>query len=258
MTSDAIRIPLRVFSLPKQGCTPDENEDACAHDAERGLYALADGASESGFARLWADLLVREFVRRPEPQLGPWASWLPALQQRWAQEVEHLDLPWYAEMKVQQGAFATFLGVVVQPPALQAVAVGDSCLFLLRDAALYRKFPVESSADFSLTPWLVGSRRFDESSLAERTKCLRCDWQPGDRLWLMTDALAQWFLQQVEADHRPWEELQPLLQAEEGEAAFASFVARLRESQAIRNDDVTWMAVEVSERNHEIHEIHEK
>jgi hypothetical protein len=37
----------------------------------------------------------------------------------------------------------------------------------------------------------------------------------GDRLWLMTDALAQWFLQQHEVGQRPWETLDAVLTAGE-------------------------------------------
>jgi hypothetical protein len=46
------------FSLHKDGNRPDEYEDAFAGNPKVGRFAVADGASESSFAALWAKLLV--------------------------------------------------------------------------------------------------------------------------------------------------------------------------------------------------------
>jgi hypothetical protein len=59
----------------------------------------------------------------------------------------------------------------------------------------------------------------------------------------MTDALAQWFLRGTEGGGKPWERLESILQAPQPEAAFASCVEELRNSQQLRNDDVTLVAV---------------
>ena len=67
------------------------------------------------FAGLWARLLAEGFVaaRRPRDLAG----WLGDARRRWAAEVMGLELPWYAEMKREQGAFATFLGLACGRPA---------------------------------------------------------------------------------------------------------------------------------------------
>src|SRR4051794_1385943 len=101
----------RHFGLPRRGHSADEYEDACAGDARAGRFAVADGATESSFAASWARLLVEEFVRTP----APWSSWLPALRQRWAAELQDQPLPWYAEAKAEEGAYATLLGVWLDP-----------------------------------------------------------------------------------------------------------------------------------------------
>src|SRR6202790_423862 len=121
-----------VLCLPKHGNSEDEDEDAWAADPDRGRFAIADGASESSFAGRWAQLLTEAFLAAPRPSDLP--EWLAEPQRRWSAEVLGVELPWYAEMKREQGAFATFLGLGVLRPTAEragkwrAVAVGDSCL----------------------------------------------------------------------------------------------------------------------------------
>ena len=125
---------------------------------------------------------------------------------------------------MREGAFATFLGLVVKEKNdllcderrhWQAVAIGDSCLFHVRAGRLERAFPIECSGDFGNTPWLVGSRVPPCDALAQREVRAEGDCCTDDRLWLMTDALAKWFLEEHEAKARPWETLEPLLTGRE-------------------------------------------
>ena len=48
---------------PKSGNTASEYEDAYAVKPEALRFAVADGASETSFARQWAELLVEGFVQ---------------------------------------------------------------------------------------------------------------------------------------------------------------------------------------------------
>ena len=155
----------------------------------------------------------------------------------------------------------------------QAIAVGDTCLFHTRGAALLRAFPLDDSQQFSNAPKLVGARTPAEEVL---NRCLV--WpdgrgQPGDRLWLMTDALAQWCLAAHEAGGNPWAELDTLLPSpargrgaatkSPGEgmlpspacgsgaggegSVFADWIEGLRSTRGLRNDDVTLLAIVLEE-----------
>jgi hypothetical protein len=244
MSKGGPSISYQALALPKRGHTVAEYEDAAALNEERGRFAIADGATESSFAALWARLLVAEFAAATHPDLAPWGDWLPTLQQRWAEQVGNHTLPWYAEAKLQQGAFATFLGLVVHDDRWQAVAVGDSCLFQTRGDELRYSFPLFSAADFDASPWLVGSRGGDAATMERRTRRAEGDWQVGDCLWLMTDALAKWFLEQVETRGRPWLELDAVLLSPSPKDAFADWVEGLRDSGRLRNDDVTLLVLQ--------------
>jgi len=230
----------QAFSLPKRGSTPEEYEDAFAGDPHAGRFAIADGASESSFAGPWAKVVVDAFVQTR----GSWSAWLPAARARWHDMFEGRDLPWFAEDKFAQGAFTTVLGVSLAsapeggPIEFSASAVGDSCLFHIRNDALHCAFPMTRSTQFSNTPTLLGSRRRSPESSRTERKLKNGHCRPGDFLLLMTDALAQWFLWEVETGHKPWHAL--LRQNKKG---LTDFVEELRDCRKLKNDDVTLLVI---------------
>ncbi len=231
------------FRLPRHGHAADECQDAAGADAERGRFAVADGASESPFAGTWARLLVETFVAAGNGAEA--MPWLGQAQEHFASAVRRApgepEPPWYLETGLRQGAFATFLGVVVHGGDWQALAVGDSCLFQVRGDSLVQAFPVERSHDFGTTPWLVGSRPSPGAEGQAQGVRRRGDGRPGDHLLLMTDALAQWFLAEVEGGRRPWQALDRLHAS--GPTAFAGWINDQRGLRRLRNDDVTLLTV---------------
>jgi hypothetical protein len=242
------------FHEHKRGNAANEYEDAYAGDAAAARFAVADGASESSFVAAWAKLLTEGFITA---EGKPWRDldWLLPARARWAAEIDPLPLPWYAEEKREQGAYATFLGIVLgkapasggrQPPVTfrwRAVAVGDSCLFRLRKGRLLQSFPLSRSSDFGNQPPLLGSRgRAADTPANVPRLCgkVRC----GERLLLMTDALAEWMLRRTEQEQRPADDIDRLLAEADPHHAFAAWVQERRERQGLRNDDVTLMVID--------------
>jgi hypothetical protein len=241
----------RSFTLVKEGNAPEEYEDALAANPRTGRFAIADGASESSFAGLWAKLLVDGFVASGERRTT--VDWLTPLQERWAHQVDLLALDWFGEEKRLSGAYATFLGLSLKKPSAgsregrwKAMAVGDACIFQVRDGSVLAAFPLSASAQFGNRPALLGSRAV-ASEQAERWSRAQEEfgkWQPGDRLLLMTDALAQWFLRRTEAQSKPWEPLLNKL-AEPTATALAAYIKDLRRNDGLVNDDVTLLNIEL-------------
>ena len=240
----------RAFSLPRRGNTPEEYEDAFDADPAVGRFAVADGATESAFAQSWARLLVEDFVRHMEAEPQSWADRLPAIQERWQAAVGKEPLPWYVKDKFRRGAFATFLGLTILGTGdgaveWRAVAVGDACLLHTRTTELLIAFPVSGSEQFDNYPNLVGSRMAAEH-VREKLSVQACgDARPDDRLWLMTDALAQCCLAKHEAGDEPWEVLESLRLSPEGDTEFVRWIEAMRDDGGLRNDDVTLLAIVV-------------
>ena len=233
MTNDASWLRWHAFHTPKRGNAPEEYEDAYAGDPVRGRFAVADGASESSFVAEWARLLVEGFVNAEK---SPWREleWMGAQRQRWAADIDARPLPWYAEDKREQGAYATLLGIGfrrptdAQPGVWRALAVGDSCLFRLRDGHLRQSFPLTHSSDFGNQPPLLGSRGRSADTPEKAVRRIGGKWRRGDRFLLMTDALAEWTLRRSQEDKHPTEEIAALLDGESPPDAFAAWVEERR------------------------------
>lgn len=248
MTDGLPVLDWRAFRQHKRGNAAEDYEDAFAGDPATGRFAVADGASEASFAGPWARALAEAFVSTPGK---PWQQldWLAPPRKKWATQVDALALPWYAESKRDDGAFATLLGLVLQPPrgdgpgAWRALAVGDACLFHVRNDRFLTSFPLTGAAEFGNSPRLVCSRAMAGREAEYETA--RGRWRPEDRFLLMTDALAQWFLEQADRGREPITTIACLLAETDPEAAFPAWVEERRKADGLRNDDVTLLVIDI-------------
>lgn len=256
-----MRVAVQTFWLPKAGNRPEEYEDAFwppqAHrmwEGARFRCAVADGATETSFSALWAGMLVRAYCQR-QPSLTRFLQSLPALGQTWRAQVTAQPLPWYAEDKVRQGAFASFLGLTLEQAAPRSgrfatwnvVAVGDSCLFHFRDDRLLAAFPLAHSEQFNSRPFLIGTEAPSEERLCAHLARQRGQCRPGDRFYLLTDALACWLLHRLETE-APCDFL-AVLNTQEAFTAFVQEERLQRDAEGrplLRNDDVTLLRLDVA------------
>jgi len=246
-----LAVGVRELWVPRRGNHPDEYEDASAAAPPKGRFALADGATESSFAAAWARLLVEDFVQAAGCDFDAWKSRLPLLQKQWYASVQSPSLSWNAEAKLEQGAFATFLGITIDHasdgnPVWQATAVGDTCLFHTRGAELLDAFPLAQSNKFNNAPPLLGSRMSPQTLARVPVAHARGEGRSGDCLWMMTDALAQWCLREHEIGNHPWREIEALFSQQDADRRSAAWIDELRTSRRLHNDDVTllWIVLE--------------
>lgn len=235
------------YQVEKGGSRTDHLDDAVAVASSAGRFAVADGTTEGGFTGLWARLLVKSFTESPADPTEDWEAWFPAAQNAWLSELQDVEIPWYGQEHFEMGAFATFLGMTLNGEGndWRAVAIGDSCLFQTRENSLVLAFPLTKSQEFGIAPELVGSRSPLDDVLRNRRVERTGKGAPGDRLWMMSDALAQWCLKQCEADENPWEELAEFLSASSTKLQFMDWIEYARKKRKLRNDDVTMLVVEI-------------
>ena len=248
----AVRPSARALWLPKAGNAPEEYEDAFAVDPALRRAAVADGASDSYDSGRWARLLVDAFVDvTPAAGADGLRAWLAEPARRWAAALDRGALPWNQQEKSRLGAHCTFLGLeldVVEPdrPLLgtpcgrwRAVAVGDACLFQVRDDALLAAFPLAHADKFGSAPALLATAPAYRGPGLECAAAAAGDLRLGDTFFLATDALAQWFLRHHAEGGRPWRALAAAADA------FAPFAAALRAARRLRNDDTTLLRLDL-------------
>ena len=254
----------RVFTIPKWGNAPDENEDAaypltvnCPIKLGKGesfSCALSDGATQSSFSRLWANILADEASRASIFISDPMRILEHAIP-RWKNQVSRYELPWHAEEKVRRGAFATlvWLGIKIiegRPRGMQgswkALVLGDSCLFQLREGVLISSAPEPPGPDFSLNPVLFSSIAERNQQLFNRisSQITSGDCRSGDQFILVSDALAEWIFKNYNSGCEPFKMMQTrVFDAPANRSSFAAWVNSLREEKSIKNDDTTLASV---------------
>jgi hypothetical protein len=234
---------IQSFSVQKAGNGISECEDIWNYGKSDRLFsiALSDGATESSFSQEWAKELVTAFINHDQPK----SSWLVTAQQNWQQWLENQNLSWFAKRKVEQGAFATFLGLEILPDlSWKAIAVGDSCLFVVRNCELRitnyelrKSFPLKQSEEFGNRPRLIATHSKVEQISFSKINGVA---EVCDRFYFATDAIACWIFKQLEANQDPWVKLDEI----SSQDMFANWVNELRDRHEIANDDTTLLCLE--------------
>lgn len=238
----------RTYAVPREGGASGDYEDAAAVSGDRWpvCVAVADGATESVFARTWAELLAGGLVERGATGAETLRDAVPDWRAEWRAAVRERteDGPWYVEAKATEGAFAAVLGLSLTAEGeWRAVSVGDSCLFHVRDGTLVQSWPFEAPDAFTNRPALVSSRS-DRPVPSPDTAS--GPWQPQDTFLLATDAVAAWLL----GTDQPGDSsasTDPTAAGEWDDERFQKVVETARTAGALRNDDATLLVVRVSE-----------
>ncbi|HEY9792057.1 MAG TPA: protein phosphatase 2C domain-containing protein [Candidatus Obscuribacterales bacterium] len=244
-----MKVVCNTLWLPKKGNSDEEYEDAAAPiesvtgEMQSFRCAVADGATETSFSRLWARLLVDGFVEGTDRN---------ELKARWQDQVSGKQLAWYAEEKMQSGAFAALVCLTLKAGdgknggTWEVEALGDSCLILIRQSEFIEKFPLTRSDEFNSSPVLLSSNANDP--VADETMLKRSgNWQPGDVFYLLTDAIARWTYRRQEEYGDAAFYLQSM-KKQKDIVEFAKVQRELIDSESrplMRNDDVTLMRVVV-------------
>jgi|SRR5882724_9400508 len=256
------RVAIKTVFAAKYGNAAIEYEDAFFPDS--GSYditgircAVCDGATEAAFSGSWARHLARSFGQSglqlsAHQEIGiieeSIDEFLGVAREKWISTIDRSSLPWYAEEQLDRGAFATLVGMQFTLPATEkagiwtSVAVGDSCLFQVRQGSLWARFPLTQSDQFNTSPYLISSKKEPGDDIAGHLSFTSRELELNDTFYLMTDAISCWFLKQVEVGGAPWELLDPIL---EGKDSLDSLLDQLRREREIRNDDVTVMRIQI-------------
>jgi hypothetical protein len=303
----------RVFYAPKRGNELRHYEDAFAlagvepvglHDpsstypptimgalqpeGEVWRCAVADGATQGGFSRWWAQVLVEAYLQDApilKPSLEGMDAWLRTMAQRWNTEKIHEILqtvpqgsPRYARMQqslLLEGQAATLVMLELDLLAMRwrSAAFGDAFVFHCGKAEYRgkdilgvlptRPFSRVRSTDLDSNPILISTREANQAAWIWGNPAFRREdayaegsFEVGDRFVLMTDAVAGWFLRILEQDDPQLlhDELHHLLRLPNNQAFNTDWLTFARSQpthglEYIKNDDVTIAIIEIMVEN---------
>jgi hypothetical protein len=264
-----MQVQLVVFSAPKEGYAPAEWEDGAGGGSfgagathggapPRARFAVADGATETYESRRWVNLLIGSFMSpdqsgsTPFPPGSTWpeldrrsiGGWFKAMQERWQATMPATD-DLIEQMKIRQGTLATFvggqiLGIDTRAPIWQAVALGDSVLFHVRNGLLVEHFPPLRSRDFASAPEGIHTSPVLLDRMCEQVLFREGKLGQEDMIFVATDAFAKWMISRIESGDRT---LWPLLGELVHHNVFTQLVAAERRTGAMKDDDVTLMRI---------------
>jgi hypothetical protein len=255
------------FGAVESGNRPTEYEDAywperfIAQKIEAEcFFAVADGASDALFSGLWANMLVKAYgeERLKEFRDNKLPENFEQLQREWRKQVEQRivqPLPLHYEEKLRDGAFSTLIGLTIKPFSSdeietgkwEAVALGDSCLFHVQDNQCLFAFPLQYTEQFNITPPLIPSNARFNSRIISDVRSIGGHCRTNDEFYLMTDALACWFLRERECGQARLDIALMEIRQLQTPNDFEQWIIKLRQERVLRNDDVTLLRIKLGE-----------
>lgn len=233
-------------SVAKDLSYPELNEDAWSANAQGTCYALCDGASESYDSHRWARLLAERYAH----DMAFVLSWVEEAVATYNGLVDRAGLSWSQQAAFDRGSFASLLGLQLAESRreVEVLAVGDSIACHLRGGILLASFPYTTPERFDERPTLL-STITEQNAFVHGPDFLECNtsrkWsvEPGDSILMLTDAIGQWFLRELEASPGSIETLEPVQSAD----ALVELTMGMRAAGRMRIDDTTVLRLQVVE-----------
>ena len=235
-------------------------QDNFSYNEAKNCFAIADGATQSFYSSIWSKLLVDYFCENPQIDKNNWQEWLELIQQKWLEEVKAElekaksgnNFAWieiYNGLERSKSATSTFIGLQFIENQAKISIVGDSCLFIFQGNQLIQTYLLKKSTNFNDRPGYFGSRSKNNDDYEPEFLDIELKYkQHSDKLYfvLATDALAEYIFKYTEQQR----DILTTLLTINSEQEFENFVKSARHNGTIKmkNDDVTLMILEVSDR----------
>jgi hypothetical protein len=253
-----MRTHTRAYWTPKAGNEESEYQDAFAFESwDEGYsnethqrFVVADGATEAIYSGPWARALAENWYQRRLDLADGHEETLDQLAAQWQADLPVISRPWWAEEKIESGSFSTLAGLALTEKGggiqWEFQAVGDSCLFIVQLGKLIFCGPIKESSQFSSSPYLVGTQKIHNKNLAREIVIENGILDSRDDLnfFLMTDAIACWFMKCLESGESP-SILERISDGPDEQSVFLASIDRIRDEGGMRNDDVTLLSVSV-------------
>lgn len=237
MTCCRIQLDL-ALSVAKDSQQSDLNEDAFDKGIDGTTYAVSDGASESYDSRTWAKLLVEKFIEDSEFN----SEWVISAQKEYESNVDFQSLSWSKQLAFQRGSFATLLGLNFSKNIAHIFSIGDSLAVHIRRNSYLDSYPFHQPEQFDSRPELLSTIAqlnifTEESQFIFADHSIQWKLEKDDLIYMMTDAVGQWFLRELNSEKSSIKILSEVTNIEE----FLHLITTLRSERRVKVDDSTML-----------------
>ncbi|MFZ4680589.1 MAG: hypothetical protein ACOYLP_10520 [Flavobacterium sp.] len=210
-------------------------------------FSVSDGVSRSFFPKFWSEIVVTQFVERTDLSGN---DLIKFCQEEWQKRIDKIvalpDTKWFTKSQYNRKdpALATFVGLQFfeKEKKWSASALGDSFLFFIPKD--FKDFQNELVILSSKTVPIVFDNFPDYlTSIGDDHKG-RPKEESGNLIngifYLMTDAMAEWFIKEGEnaiGEITVWQ----------SQADFEKFISQANEENQMTNDDCAILCIELSE-----------
>ena len=256
----AVHVKVRGFLAPKAGFSCEQCEDALRISQTK--FCVSDGAGSASYSSEWAWALCFRVLKKSPPSQGSnqeFSEWLAPARTCWNTLVpwERLIRP-IQRKKAQRGSGATLAGIeildVQETSSLRFryFALGDSCIFLVRNNTCIWTQPIKHEDGFGFTPALIHTRQEYDRQTIQSWKEGEEEALPGDFLILATDALSEFIYrvlcqQNNDQELLPWIRKLLLIRKKHSNREFVTFIETKRRERKLRNDDVALVIIHISQ-----------
>lgn len=243
-----MKINIKGFITSKKSELYSDCADNYAINIEHNKFSISDGVSKSFFPKIWSDILVNKYVNQKD-----WKDnneFIVESQKEWQSKIDEIvnqpETKWFTKSQYNRKdpALATFVGLqfLESDQKWIAQALGDSFLFFIP------KNSTEIEIKLSTKPEPIVFDNFPDylSSIGNshkgEKKPIKGEKIKEGTFYLMTDALAEWFINDTEQAVQKLKNIQ-------NQEQFLVTIEDERNTNRLNDDDCAILIIEVTDDN---------
>lgn len=242
-----MKIKIKGFITSKKSELYSDCADNYAINQEHNKFAISDGVSKSFFPKVWSDILVKKYVDEKD---WKYEEFILECQKEWQAKIDEIvsqsDVKYYTRNAYirKAPALATFVGMqfIESEQKWIAQALGDSFLFFIPKDSNKIKIQLSSKSEpivFDNFPDYLSS--IGNSHKGEK-KPIRGEKIENGTFYLMTDALAEWFIQDTEQAIQKLKNIQ-------NQEQFLVTIEDERNTNRLNDDDSAILIIDINDDN---------
>lgn len=239
-----MKIKIKGFITSKKSELYSDCADNYAVNTEHHKFSISDGVSKSFFPKIWSDILVNKYVNQKD-----WKDnneFIVESQKEWQSKIDEIvnqpETKWFTKSQYNRKdpALATLVGLqfLESDQKWIAQALGDSFLFFIP------KGSTEIEIKLSTKPEPIVFDNFPDylssigSSHKGEKKSIKGEKIKEGTFYLMTDALAEWFLLNTEQAKQTLDNIKTQEQ-------YLETIANERNANRLNDDDSAILMLEL-------------